>query len=323
LQSLIDSGVAANLPKAGVLVLQPIVAEIVGRKNPTDPCEIEPQNDAFADWQKVDGCRLSGIPWATEWIPLPEPGDLSNPANIDRWRNRLAYTIFNAEKDLAPDQVLPLGRNRLYRSPWWGLMLIGFQNLSIAIQWCDQVENPNVGQHWFQEQGNPFLWQARIQQFAEQLAEIDLNQTAIDDVAARFLNIPPLGVLPKNAIEVRGTTTTTGTNHFFPASYRLQAAPIPLEQLDVVMQASASLVPYTLSNSDQVQILVPVPQAWFDPNLLKAEEVDPLFQPTIDEYVDRRTKWLNRREIVRSRRSLIVQAITGLPATYPTPDPDS
>jgi hypothetical protein len=321
LQSLINSGIAANLPKAGVLVLQPIVAEIVGRNNPTDPCEIDPQNDAFADWQKVDGCRLIWYSWATEWIPLPEPGDLSNPANIDRWRNRLAYTIFNAEKDLAPDQVLPWAEIGV------PIALVGFDANWIP-KFVDRYSvvrsggKPKRRTALVSGAGNPFLWQARIQQFAEQLAEIDLNQTAIDDVAARFLSLPPLGVLPKNAIEVRGTTTTTGTNHFFPASYRLQAAPIPLEQLDVVMQASASLVPYTLSNSDQVQILVPVPQAWFDPNLLKREQIDPLFQQTINENVDRRAKWLNRREIVRSRRSLIAQAITGSSATNSSPDPD-
>jgi hypothetical protein len=322
LQSLINSGIAANLPKAGVLVLQPIVGEIVGRNNPTDPCEIDPQNDAFADWQKVDGCRLIWYSWATEWIPLPEPGELSDAATVDRWRNRLAYTIFNAEKDLAPDQVLPWAEIGV------PIALVGFDANWIP-KFVDRYSvvrsggKPKRRTALVSGTGNPFLWQARIQQFAEHLAEIDLSRTAIDDVAARFLNLPPLGVLPKNAIAVRGTTSTTGTNHFFPASYRLQAAPIPLEQLDVVMQASASLVPYTLSNSDQVQILVPVPQAWFDPNLLKREEVDPLFSQTIDEYVDRRAKWLNRREIVRSRRSLIAQAITGSPATYPTPDPDS
>jgi hypothetical protein len=322
LKDLITSGVANALPRAGVLVLQPVVADIVGRPNPSNGCDLDPQADAFADWQRVDGCRLLWYAWPTEWLPLLEPGDLTDPVQRDRWRNRLAYTIFSAEKDNAPDQFLP------WEEIGVPIALVGFDAAWTPV-FVDRYSvvrsggKPKRRTALVPGAGNPFLWQARIQQFAEQLADLDLNTLPIEQVASRFAYLPPLGLLPKTAIDVRGATNSSaGVNHFFPASYRMQAAPVPMEQLDVVMQASASLVSFTLANVDQVQILVPVPQNWYEPNLLKREQVDPLFQQTIDEMVTRRAEWLNRQEIVRSRNTLIGQAISGTPPAYPTPDPD-
>lgn len=334
LAELMRTGIANSLPRAGVLVLQPIVADVVGKGDPRDPCEIDPQNDAFADWQRVDGCRLVWYAWPTEWVPLPVAGD--------QWRNRLAYAIFNAEKDAAPDRPLPWGEVGVpialvgFDADWvplfadrYSVVRLGGrpkrrsplpQIIHIPPTAPDLLEWSSVP---LPGAGNPFLWQARIQQFAEQLAEIDLNATPIDQVAAQFRYLPPLGLLPKTAVDVRAMRdTSAGTNRFFPSSYRIQAAPVPLEQLDLVMQASASLVPFTLANPDQVEILVPVPQRSYDPDLLKRELVDPEFQHTLDEFATRRAGWLNRREIVRSRNSLIEQAITGTVPSYPSPDPD-
>jgi len=75
------------LPKVGILLLQPIVAEVNPNFDVSDPCEQDPQNDAFNDAQIVDGCRLIYYAWPAEWLPLP--------AASDRWRNQLAYAIFN------------------------------------------------------------------------------------------------------------------------------------------------------------------------------------------------------------------------------------
>jgi hypothetical protein len=132
--------------------------------------------------------------------------------------------------------------------------------------------------------------------------------------------LPPVGVLPTSAIEVRSSNLGLGQNHFFPSSYKIQAAPVPLEQLDIVLESSASLVPFDLSKPDQVQILVPVPQAWYEPDLLKTEAVDSEFQRTIDQFVNRRSQWLNRRSIVQTRNTLMIQAITGTVPDYADPD---
>ena len=53
----------SGAPVVGVLVLQPVVVEQVADADPTDPCEQDPQNFAFEDWQVVDGCRLACVLW--------------------------------------------------------------------------------------------------------------------------------------------------------------------------------------------------------------------------------------------------------------------
>lgn len=319
LGELITNGIAATLPRVGILVLQPIVAELVGRNDPRDSCETDPQNDAFEDWQIVDGCRLVLYPWASEWLALPESGDLTQPAALGRWRNRLAYTIFSAEKANTPDQLLP-----------WEMVGVPIALVGFDADWKPLFSDrysvvrsgglPKRRHPLVANAGSPFLWQARVQQFAEQLSDLDLASVSISQVADQFLYLPPVGVLPTSAIEVRSSNLGLGQNHFFPSSYKIQAAPVPLEQLDIVLESGASLVPFDVSKPDQVQILAPVPQAWYEPDLLKTEAVDSEFQRTIDQFVTRRSQWLNRRSIVQTRNTLIIQAITGTAPDYPDPD---
>jgi hypothetical protein len=88
------------LPRGGVLVLQPGTtdrAEI----DPEDPCErgCDDDNVNFEDWRYVDAARLLWYAWPEDWRPFP-------PADA-RQRNRAAYTIFDAERALAADMVLP------------------------------------------------------------------------------------------------------------------------------------------------------------------------------------------------------------------------
>ena len=80
-------------------------------------------------------------------------------------------------------------------------------------------------------------------------------------------------------------TVRTGQDHFFPTTFDVQAVPIPLEQLDAAIQASASLAPFSASTPDQASILVPVPQQWYEPALLQVEQVNPEFQTTLDQLV--------------------------------------
>jgi hypothetical protein len=88
-----------DVPRAGILVLQPAEMELGNRFDPDDPCEIDLTEDAFAEWQLIDAARLVLYLWPNDWRPLPIPGD--------RWRNRIAYTIFQAERRYGADQCLP------------------------------------------------------------------------------------------------------------------------------------------------------------------------------------------------------------------------
>lgn len=304
LGELIETGIAANLPKVGILVLQPIVAQIVGNSNALETCELDTQDNAFIDEQQIDGCRLILYTWPSEWLMLPEPGE--------RWRNRLAYTIFNQEL-----------KKRL---PWEevgvAIALIAFDD-NWTPQFVDRHAVARLGGKpksrtpLIVNAGNPFIWQARIQQFAEQLTELDLETTPLGDIAPLFRYLPPVGLLPKNAIAPR-----EGKDNFFPSYYAVEAAPVPLEQLDVVFQASASLLPFDLFTPTQVQVLIPVPQNWYEPNLLKTEAVAPEFQQAINRFATQRTEWLYRRELVREKAAAIIKAISGQAPKYPPQDPD-
>ena len=65
---------------------------------------------------------------------------------------------------------------------------------------------------------------------------------------------------------------------------------MPLEQLDLAMTASASMTPFDTFAPDVVEVLVPVPQIWFEPDLLKVEAVSPQFQKRSTRSTPRSTK---------------------------------
>ncbi|MFN8444197.1 MAG: hypothetical protein U0175_25670 [Caldilineaceae bacterium] len=295
------------LPRAGILVLQPVVAQIVGRSEQSDSCEIDTSELAFDDRQLVDGCRLLFFTWPTDLLPLPDPGPT--------WRNRIAYTIFEQER-LAEDG---------FRWPWDEVGVpIGLMTLNEAMQpqFIDRYSVVRSGGKAKRRRalirgGSPFLWHARIQQFAEEVAEASLLNLPPAQLAEQFSFLPPVGLLPRNTLSF-----DTQIDHFFPGNYRLSARPIPLEQIDGAVRESAPLLPLHRGEAAQVEILVPVPQIWFDPALLQQEVISPEFEETLTEFITRRTEWLGRRQQVRQIASALNRAIKGSDITFPTPDPE-
>jgi hypothetical protein len=307
LGELIAAGAA--LPAAAVLTLQPASAELVGAFDPAEQCERDPRNDAFEDWQRVDACRLVLVAWPTDAIPLPLPGD--------RWRNRLAYAVFDAERRLAADAVLP------WEEVGVPIGLIGF-DAAFAPLFADRHAVARAGGRARRRTplvaglGSPLLWQARIQQFAEHVADAQAGGRATAELAPEFRYVPPVGLLPRDAADPRA-----GRGVFFPSSWTVDAVPVPLEQLDVVVRASASLDALDTFGADRVQILVPVPQVWYEPRLLVTEAVDAEFQQTLDGFLAGRATWLARRADVRDKAAAVGRAISGTPPAFPAPDPDA
>jgi hypothetical protein len=306
LGELIDA--RAPLPPAGILVLQPIVANLLGKPVPKDPTEPDPQSDAFDDWQWADGCRLVLYAWPTEWRRLPKPDA--------RWRNRIAYAIFDRESAGGASSVLP------WEELGVPVSLIGFgEDWSVAFVDAHAVVRaggkPKQRTSCLPNVGHPFFWQARMQQFAEQVAETDPATTPPRDLEAIFRFLPPAGLLPKEVMDPR-----SGRNYFFPGYYGVDAVPVPIEQLDAVLEACAPLAPFDLFMPDRARLLVPVPQAWYEPRLLLTEEVSPEFQRKLDAFIERRTELLCRREDVRRKAEAITDAITGGRPLFPHPDAD-
>ena len=315
LQELIDAG--QKIPSAAILVLQPVQVEMQIQQE-EDPCELDPADYAYENWQLVDGSRLVLYSWPEEVLPLPVQ-------NIT-WRNRLANQIFTLEQNLFADQLLP------WMNVGVPIALIGFDNdwEPLFVDRNSVVRSggkrrrttsvlPNVG--------NRFLAQARFEQFNEQMADLvsDANiddDTSIEDMvtgsANAFRYLPPIGVLPKHFIDLKQLQ-----HNFFPLNYHVDAAVIPYEQLDVVVQDSATLASFDFNRADRIQVLVPVPQSYFEPELLNEERIDPEFDNTIQRFTETRDNWLGRRLEIRRKASAINKAIKGEPLTFAHPDPDA
>lgn len=310
LGSLID----AESASAGVLILKPIIIEEVGKEASNDPCEEDPRNYAFEDWQRIDGCRLLFYRWPAAW-PLPPFGPT--------WRNLLAYTIFEKERENGSSGYLP------WEEVGLAIGLVGCHGGKVQfIDGYSVVRSGGKGRRRAlpaAQTGTPFLWQARMQQFAEQMAESGLGGTSIESFRTFFRFLPPAGLLPKEAItSVRavGAAERAWRDRFFPERFLIEAAPVPLEELDLFLTESISLAPLDLSVPEPVRVLIPVPQSGFDPNLLLVEMLHPDFQEAIDRFVRLRTEWLYRREEMRRREEAIARAITGETPIYPRPDPE-
>jgi len=302
-----------DLPRAGILILQPIELQLFevrqGTDDPAlDPCEEDPSAYAFENWERRDACRPILYPWPTHWRPLP--------ARDGRWRNQLAYTVFREEGRKGPDAAFP-----------WEVIGVPIALVAFDDDWQPLfVDRNSVARAGGKPKrrtsllpgtGNPFLWQARFDQLVEELAAADARDAPIGDVAGRFRYMPPSGLLPLSAC-----SPALAQQFFFPPSYVIDAAPVPIEHLDVALEASASLGRYDLFTPDQVRLLIPVPQKVWEPRLLHGEDVDPRFQQAIDADVARRTDWLTRRDSVRQKAAVLLQALTGLAPAYPPPEDD-
>jgi hypothetical protein len=298
----------AAFPLAGVVTLQPITAELRDDLDRTDPCDQDAQNEAYEDWQVVDGCRLRFFVWPRDWVAMPVGGL--------RWRNVLAHTIFDRERSLGPDEVPPWAEIGI------PIALVGFGADVVA----DAVEpwaplfvdrfavaraggKPRSRQALVPGSGSKFLWQARIEQFAEHVADLGRDRRDIGDIAREFRFAPPVGLLPKDALDAVGKVS-----RFFPSWYAIEAVPIPTEQLDAAVRASASMEPFDLSVTDRVRMLVPVPQVFYEPRLLEVEAPDPSFGTALGEFVATRAEWLQRRENVREKATAIFRALKGASA---------
>ncbi len=169
--------------------------------------------------------------------------------------------------------------------------------------------------------GTPLTWRARVDQFAEHLSEFrPADEAAIAALASRFQFVPPAGFLPRGVLDFLTTAQAVmlppppgqppdraGINHFFPASFAVEAVPVATEDLDSALAASAPLAPYDFTDPDEedVRVLVPLPQRVFDPQLLVVEQEDPIFAETVARFAATRQGWRQRRDFVLERRDVL------------------
>ena len=303
------------LPRAGVLLLQPALVDKadVDPEDPCDRCACDDGVVGFEDWRYADAVRLLWYAWPEDWRPLPATGAA--------FRNRLAWTVFDGERALGDDEVMP-----------WELVgvpvaLVGVDGdfLPTFADRAAVVRRGGRGRHsrlhLVTAPGGlgasprlPGLWQARIEQLAEQVAEMGEPVPEPGELAASFGRLPPFGLLPRNVLDL--DTLESG---FFPETFDLDAVPVPVEQLDLAVRESAGLAPVDMAVGERVRILVPVSQASYEPRLLMTEEIDPEFQETLSRFLTNRTRALAGRQSVRVKSSVLVEALEG--EAPPVPDP--
>jgi hypothetical protein len=305
-----------RMSQVGVLVLQPVTVDVASL-DPNDPCDRcafgEEENlSAFEDWRIGDGVRVLWYPWPEEWRTLP--------FTQLRRRNAVAHTIFTAEATLAHGECLPWEQ---YGVP---IALVGITD-TVQITYIDRAAVVRQGGRAREARlqllygGSvaaltassrlPALWQARIEQFAEQLAEqfaanSGATETDPQSLADPFLHLPPCGLLPTAALRLKDFQSD-----FFPPLFTLDAVPVPLEQLDLAIREAAPMAPLDIGVPERVRLLVPVSQASWEPRLLHRDVIDPEFQQTLNRFLLDRARGLGARQGMRSKAALLAHAVDG------------
>lgn len=308
LQAAVDAAPGAAL--AFVVQLQPILLERTGERDPSDPCERDPTELAFQDEQLVDGVRVALRSVDPALIPSLGPA----------FRNRLAHEIFRAEAARLPGDLFS------WEPAGLPVALLAFPGAEPAFVDVDAVARRGgrlkERSPLLAGAGTPRLWQARLEQFLGELREADLTALRAGGLSSRFRFLPPVGLLPKDAVEVRGDFGEPDwplpTPAIFPGGFTAEAAPIELEALDEILESASFQEPLDLEAQEQVQILVPIPQAHFDPSLLIVEDETPdEFRIAIQFFLLRLNHRLGRRYWVRWHDQKLAARVSGETRTYP------
>jgi len=337
------------LPHAMVLVAQPISVVINSAQGDVAACDNATDEVVTSELAWEDGFRLVWVPWPAERV-LPLWSQDGNTLD-SRFRNRLAYAIFDDERrpletegvrsvrrmtePRTPDDPPPPRRRGdppppPVQRPWpWeaagvALSIVGFDAQFLAA-FADRaaVVRQGAGRRnrapLVRMAGDDVLWQARVAQMLEHVAELPEEERSAAQLVTHFERLPPAGLLPVTAADFESKR-----QGFFPPNYDVQVQPVPIDMVDALMAESASLAPYNLSHADQVQVLVPVQARYFEPDLLNLDErIHPLFDIEIARLEDERLGLLRRRDALRRRIDLLSKAITGTLPSYPEDDPNA
>lgn len=301
---------SAALPHVAVLVARPVAVDILG--SPPGDCGIDPRDDAYADLQRIDGAELLLYLWPAEVTAAAGP-DYALPPDGAAFRNRLAHAVFDVERLFSGDDM----------HPWeeWGLplALLGF-DAGWRLAFVDrhavrrQGGRPRSRTPLVAASGNRALAQARTDQFVGQLADLPALDAAT--LASALPRLPPVGVLPAELFD-----PALRRQQFFPASFTVSAIPVPLSNLNRIAAEAGMLASLDRGQPDRVELLVPVADRLYDPDLLQVEVVDPRFQQAIRAITEDRKNWLVRREIGRQRYDALRSALAGRLYGWPDDDP--
>ena len=317
------------VPPLGVLVLQPIVADR-SDFDPTDPCD----RCQCAESTRGGAGQLRRLAHRRR-----RPAAL---VCVARRVARAAARYRPAAECAGARHLRCRGRARPWRVlPWerWGAP-IAF--IGVNAQWqpvfADRAAVVRQGGRARSRTAHlidgqlaadsrlPGLWQARIEQLAEQLAEMGEPLPDAPALAQAFSRLPPAGLLPISAVNLDvlplNLTSEVLQSRFFPPGFELDAAPVPIPQLDVAIREAAPLAAIDFSAAERVRLLVPVTQASYEPRLLYEEIVAAEFQQTVDRFLLVRSRALGARQGLRNGVAELTRAVTGTAPPVPAPGDD-
>ncbi len=310
----------ANTAFAGVLLLQPVIGQVSGASvdtgtgpivvsgNLNASCGQDPTEYAFEDWQIVDGVRPVLVAWPSSPATLALPA--ATPA-VSR-RNRLAYSVFKAELALTQDDRLP-----------WDMLgvpvaLVGFDNTWKA-QFIDRAAVVRAGglprtRYVLPVQPGaagapllvqPALAQARVAQLAEQIGATP----GLTSLVPAFALLPPCGVLPASSMDFVKQVAL-----WFPSTWIVEVGPVHQEEVETTLLSGMTAQPLDASRPESVEVLVPLPDAVYDPDVLVTETVSPAFQQAIDSATQELAADLQHRKTIQQEANALSQVITGTQA---------
>lgn len=150
----------------------------------------------------------------------------------------------------------------------------------------------------------PALAQARINQLSEQLSQAMGGQQTFNTLTDIFTTLPPSGILPAAAINFRQQRAP-----WLPLNWKVSAAPVYLEELESVLKTGMLLDPIAAASSppedptlfEPVELLVPLPDAVYDPDILIQETVAPIFNQEVAKATQVRNLTLQELETVQQQ----------------------
>jgi hypothetical protein len=310
IKTLTDVNNAASV-KGGiyVLLLLPVTGKATGEeidknKGPNEisgmldsSCTRDPEDYAFEDWETVDGTQLAVASWPD--LPSLKLPDAKPDAT---WRNRISYTIFNAEMQLGPDGYLP----------WQGLgVALGLLNLDPALKvlFFDRNAVARTGgrarESQVLAQGDQYVQASRTMAEARLLQLMEQNaQMASQADFTAYLNLPPTAILPVASLDL-----VKRQNKWFPKTWKLHVAPIHAEEVETALREQMFAKPFDLTQAEEADVLLPLTDDVYDPQVLNVDEKpDPVFQDELNKATDARNKAVQHRVFLQKEANGLLKA---------------
>ncbi len=159
----------------------------------------------------------------------------------------------------------------------------------------------------------PALAQARINQLSEQLSQILAAGGITGKTLADYCpTLPPCGVVPAASLNF-----TNQTAPWFPANWTITAGPVLFEELETVLETGMLMDPISAltaapADSDDlepVEVLVPLPDTLYDPNILVTDTVPQVFYQELNQATTARNLTLQQLGTVQGELNTLYAAI--------------